>query len=330
MKLKPKSTVKNPKALVYKRFTEVDIGITNHVYWTPDPFYPDSNNDKYWVFDSSMANFIEVEKPAYIYGVRPTAEDLSKGIIIQVDGLKYYKYSQYYFMYYDFAYQWIRDIAGDTILTHVDGYTPSGYADMGDSKRANQNTKIKIETGANFQPHIITGYYEYDGNFYKFETDEIVYDEQTGEFPAVIVVSEIISANSVPVQLFQNELYWTDTNSGESGGYTINFSWQVKRESLGIGFPKVSKYQTNKYYYSGCFDYMIKGSIEGTTAQYIKGNIIPLKSLNIKYFADDIDLSPDDLVVINNHLYSVENPETVLKQQPKPFKVYFATLNNIL
>ena len=75
---------------------------------------------------------------------------------------------------------------------------------------------------------------------------------------------------------------------------------------------------------------MIKGSIEGTTTQYLKGNIIPLTSLNIKFFNDDIKLSPDDLVVIGKRLYSVENPETVAKRQPKAFNVHFATLNSIL
>ena len=95
-------------------------------------------------------------------------------------------------------------------------------------------------------------------------------------------------------------------------------------------YNNVGKYQTNKYYFSGSFDYMIKGSIEGTTSQYIKGNILPLTSLNIKYFDDDISLSVDDLVVIDGKLYSVEDPETTIKQQPKPFKIYFATLNSIL
>lgn len=95
-------------------------------------------------------------------------------------------------------------------------------------------------------------------------------------------------------------------------------------------YNNVGKYQTNKYYFSGSFDYMIKGSIEGTTSQYIKGNILPLTSLNIKYFDDDISLSVDDLVVIEGKLYSVEDPETTIKQQPKPFKIYFATLNSIL
>lgn len=99
---------------------------------------------------------------------------------------------------------------------------------------------------------------------------------------------------------------------------------------LSASFNNVAKYQVNKYYFVGSFDYVIKGSIEGTTAQYIKGNIIPLTALNIKHYNDDIRLSPDDLVVVDGHLYSVENPETVIKQQPKPFNIYFATLNSIL
>lgn len=113
--------------------------------------------------------------------------------------------------------------------------------------------------------------------------------------------------------------------------------WQTLTNLQGIGitllnasFNNIAKYQTNKYYYVGSFDYMIKGSIEGTTAQYIKGNIIPLTAFNIKYFDDSINLSPDDLVVIEKRLFSVESPETVIKQQPRPYKVYFATLNNIL
>ena len=99
---------------------------------------------------------------------------------------------------------------------------------------------------------------------------------------------------------------------------------------LSATFNNIGKYQTNKYYYVGCFDYMIKGSIEGTTSQYIKGNIIPLSSMNIKHFDDDINLSVDDLVVIGKRVYSVENPETTMKMQPKPLKIYFATLNAIL
>ena len=86
----------------------------------------------------------------------------------------------------------------------------------------------------------------------------------------------------------------------------------------------------NKYYYVGSFDFMIKGSVEGTTAQFIKGNILPLSSMNIKYFTDDITINHDDLVVVDKRLFSVEDTEMDIKYNPKPYKVYFATLNSIL
>lgn len=139
--------------------------------------------------------------------------------------------------------------------------------------------------------------------------------------------STIVSITDITKILqYQNKYFrytgtkWEEITDLPSSGITL----------LSATFNNIAKYQTNKYYYYASFDFMIKGSIEGTTAQYIKGNIIPLTALNIKHFDDNINLSPDDLVVIENKLYSVENPETVLKQQPKPFKIYFATLNNIL
>lgn len=99
---------------------------------------------------------------------------------------------------------------------------------------------------------------------------------------------------------------------------------------LSVRFKDIGKYQTNNYYFAGSFDYMIKGQQEGGTTQYIKGNIIPLTSMNIKYYSDTANLQVDDLVVIGKHLFSVENPETTFKQQPKPYKIYYVTLNSIL
>lgn len=120
---------------------------------------------------------------------------------------------------------------------------------------------------------------------------------------------------------FDNNV-WEKTTNPASGTFDI--------ELLSATFNNISKYQTNKYYFVGSFDFMIKGSVEGTNAQFIKGNIIPLTSFNIKYFDDDIQLNQDDLVVIDKHLYSVENPETDIKYNPKPYKIHFATLNSIL
>jgi hypothetical protein len=95
-------------------------------------------------------------------------------------------------------------------------------------------------------------------------------------------------------------------------------------------FKSIAKYQTNNYYFVGSFDYIIKGQQEGGTTQFIKGNITPLTSMSIKYYSDTANLQPDDLVVIGKHLYSVENPETVYKQQPRPYAIHYVTLNSIL
>ena len=115
--------------------------------------------------------------------------------------------------------------------------------------------------------------------------------------------------------------------------YTHSSGWQYS-ETLanfsGIKSTNIGKYQVNSYCYNGSFDYVIKGSITSSTAQYIKGNIVPYKSLNIKYFNDNVNLQVDDLVVIQNNLYAVESVEEDHKHQPKDFKIYFATLNSIL
>lgn len=122
-----------------------------------------------------------------------------------------------------------------------------------------------------------------------------------------------------------------------SVGQGVSYTWE-RSETLpdtvqtlrGIGFANVGRYQTNKYYFAGSFDFMVKGSMEGTTTQYIKGNITPLTSFNIVHYNDYVQLSPDDLVVIDGHLYSVENPDRTLKHQPKDYFIYHATLNSIL
>ena len=156
-----------------------------------------------------------------------------------------------------------------------------------------------------------------------------VFDNQKLSF--IEVDNAVISTSTKVTNVFNyNVLQYQNLYFKYNGA-----SWERIEDISGLTllsalYNNVGKYQTNKYYFSGSFDYMIKGSIEGTTSQYIKGNILPLTSLNIKYFDDDISLSVDDLVDIDGKLYSVEDPETTIKQQPKPFKIYFATLNSIL
>lgn len=100
-------------------------------------------------------------------------------------------------------------------------------------------------------------------------------------------------------------------------------------ETLAAKYGNIASYQTNKYYKAGTFDFMVRGSIGSSDTQPIKGNIMHLRSLEIKYFDDSIHIDHDDLVVIDGHLYGVEELSYDIKRSPKPYTVYFATLNNI-
>lgn len=161
-----------------------------------------------------------------------------------------------------------------------------------------------------------------DGKYWVFDNATLSFTEITN--PTITANTVVNVVTSVTVLQYQNTYFkYADGAWGtitDTTGFTL----------LSASYNNIGKYQTNRYYFAGTFDYIIKGSIEGTTSQYIKGNIIPLTSLNIKYFDDDINLSVDDLVVIGGRLYAVENPEKTIKQQPKPFNIYFATLNSIL
>lgn len=181
---------------------------------------------------------------------------------------------------------------------------------------------IGLEKSINLQTVYKT---ESDSKFWTFDNLTLEFSEIAGsQVPANSKIILIQNSSSILQYKDKYFLYngsnWAEATDLSASGITL----------LSATFNNIAKYQTNKYYYAGSFDYMIKGSIDGATAQYLKGNIIPMTSLNIKYFDDDISLSVDDLVVIDGKLYSVENPETNIKQQPRPFKVYFATLNSIL
>lgn len=148
-------------------------------------------------------------------------------------------------------------------------------------------------------------------HFYQLEPELV----QEGSRITLISSTDIVQYMG---KYFKYNHRWEETSTTE--GMTL----------LSATFNNVAKYQMNKYYYVGSFDFIIKGSIEGSTTQYIKGNIIPLTSLTIKHYNDECNLAQDDLVVIDGHLYSIENPSVDHKHQPKDYKVYFATLNGIL
>lgn len=295
MKLKPKSTVKNPRALVYKRFTGIDISLNqNAVYKTED--------DKYWIFDNDKLHFIEMDETS---------------IFIVVNYNTTLKYLNNYFYYIDYAHQWQMDtqnVYPYGIYTTSRRDVRSWTLPLTDTL-TNFRISFRAEADCDFG-----GYIQQNGKQYSF----------TGhaEKGKLVNVEAVYSQNSASSS---NYILLVVRPDDSNATFNLAFSYYLENNNpLSAKFGNIGKYQTNKYYYAGSFDYIIKGSIEGTTAQYLKGNIIPLTSLNIKHFNDSINLSPDDLVVIGDKLFSVENPETVLKQQPKPYRVYFATLNNIL
>lgn len=157
------------------------------------------------------------------------------------------------------------------------------------------------------------------------------FDNETLSFTEIDGLNVPSASKIVQVEDFKTILQYQSNYfrfTGQSWDMTTELGEDITL--LSATFNNISKYQTNKYYFCGAFDFMIKGSIEGTNTEYIKGNIIPLTSLNIKHFDDSINLTTDDLVVVDKHLYSVENPEKDIKYQPKPYNIYFATLNSIL
>lgn len=98
---------------------------------------------------------------------------------------------------------------------------------------------------------------------------------------------------------------------------------------LSAQYANIGRITTNKYYRVCSFDYILKGDIEGTTTQPIRGNITPLESFTIKHFNDSVNLAQDDLVVINKRLYSVENPTVDHKHLPNDYSIYTVTLNSV-
>lgn len=118
--------------------------------------------------------------------------------------------------------------------------------------------------------------------------------------------------------------------------YSTNDGWEKSLTQpqntvlLSATFNNIGKYQTNKYYYVGAFDYVKKGAIEGSTTQYVKGNIMPLDTMSIQHYNDHIHIEINDLVVIKKRLYMVQNPVEDHKHMPYDYTIYSCDLISIL
>lgn len=131
---------------------------------------------------------------------------------------------------------------------------------------------------------------------------------------------------------FRNKFFHYKQTSGQQGEWekTDTFTGTLLAESIKVPEVLIGKYQLNRYYYVGSFDYMQNGASESADTQPIKGLITPLTTMTIRTFDDSIHLDHDDLVVVDKHLYCIESVEITPKWLPKRFNIYFATLNSIL
>lgn len=328
MKLKPKNTAINQKALVYKRYNQlVDSTKLDVVYRTPADFETPNVPVRYWVFDSSIMDFREIPESALL----PTTR------IVYIYTLAYttpYQFGNYFYAY--ILNEWKRFTATtntsfsftNELVTSNKRYSASPlYIGL----KAGNGT-LTIKNNSNVPIRAI---------------EILLYNPQT----SVMSTTLVLQTNEEPLAVGE-EREFTFILAQDSIAIFIDFRINKGTETalsydvtfgdletfkftdyLVTRFPQLSniaKYQKNAYYYAGSFAFMIRGSISGSTSQYIKGNIVPLTSMNIKYFSDDIKLDVDDLVVVDGRLYGVENPETSIKYQPKTYNIYFVTLNNIL
>lgn len=328
MKLKPKSTIKNPKALLYKRFIGLEKSENlQTVYNTTD--------GKFWTFDIIEKKFSEISSSIIPQTSKVVTVSLFSTVL---------SYQTLYFKYD--GENWIQSTTDGTHFDNSFRITVNAlpYGEV-EYTETNYNPMIRGRVNQYGSANPYTFNINTRGNItytLKIYAKNLISGEEYELFNVTRTNSNVDFVSSdtwlyVSVDSIITKIYYKVKNNSSvardlpiSGYIEENAIFTSDIELLSGTFNNVAKYQTNKYYFSGSFDYVIKGSIEGTTAQYIKGNIIPLTSLNIMHYDDSIDLSTDDLVVIDGHLYSIENPETTIKQQPKPFKIHFATLNSIL
>lgn len=329
MKLKPKSTTKNPKALIYRRFIGLEKSENlQTIYNTVD--------GKFWTFDVIEKKFTEIGIDKVPQGSKVVNVALFSTVL---------SYQSFYFKYD--GTKWLQTstdgtsfgnsfrISVNTLPYGEAEYTDTEYTPMLKNKlRPDGHNVDGYEFNIHTSGNITYTLTIYARNIYTGEEYKLYDDTDTiGNTDVYWLRSWLyVRVDSVITKIY----FKAKNNSSIARDISIYCDIEDSAflksdiELLSGTFNNIAKYQTNKYYYIGNFDFTIKGSIEGTTAQYVKGNIIPLTSLNIKYFDDEINLRTDDLVVVDGHLYSVENPETTIKQQPKPFKIHFATLNSIL
>jgi len=169
-----------------------------------------------------------------------------------------------------------------------------------------------------------------DGLYWTFNNDTKAFEELEEERVADNATIITVSGSTILAYMGTYYTYEYDSETEEYGWVSTTTSPETLNDVLKVKYANIGKYQLNKYYFVGTIDNMQKGSLSETTTQPLKGNIMPLKSTNIKFFNDYVKVAPDDLLVWHGRLYSVESVEIDHKHQPKDYSIYFATINSIL
>lgn len=177
--------------------------------------------------------------------------------------------------------------------------------------------RFKSLYGVDAASHI---YITSDGKAWMFHMEQLNFIETENE----------PTKNRTQVLEFDILAFQENYYSYEEGMWKRPTQVDIEKKLLPIKYNNIGKIQANKYYENGSFRFVIKGSEGITSMQAMKGLITPLRNLTIKYWCDKIDIRPDDLVVVDGRLYSVESIDRKHKYMPSSFYTYFAVLNSIL
>lgn len=334
MRMKPKSTVHNPRALLYKRFTDVETSEAFRAIYRTE----NDGDIAFWVFNAETAKFERAN--GLLAGEYKT--------IVNVDENKLYRFNNYVYRWTIAAfdettpiYAWERydlsSVTPDGTEVELDIYIGDissagdfgGAIDISDLiTDAPESVTIYQASGEDMlavYARIFVGSKMYNYGYWDESVSDPTFKVDTGTEKTFYFPREV----SDPYDAKKIEVGGEILGAANDIVITVKFT-TVGLDLLSVKFNNIAKYQTNKYYYAGSFDYMIRGSVGSQDTQHIKGNIMHLRSFEIKHFDDRINIDHDDLVVIEGRLYSVSDLTYDIKRSPKPYTVYFATLNNIL
>ena len=328
MRLKPKKTVFNERALLYRRYIGLEqSSLLDKIY----RYQVGTNLYQYFQFNREEKRFIEIDPSI---AINATTINADQNTIFKYQD-KLYQY--WYRLDSDFRYWNI--YTKNNLVVSIDLNSSNAISTIGfyTSKPLDSAPTIKIRAKGEgrFKLHHLRicgdSNYSNTSSWYGLKNaDEdkvIIANDPYVELELDTVVA--LNADSDTMQIWRASVSGTQVDfkgtielEMPEGVYLIN--------NLQLEFGDIGKYQTNNYYFVGSFDYIVTGNIEQSNTQYLKGNIMPLTSLNIKHYNDEINIMQDDLVVVSHHLYSVESPSKTHLHFPKDYYVYYATLNSIL